>query len=417
MHQKQQTSQRVIRTYIGLTLLSTLAASFIWGINTLFLLDAGLSNTAAFAANAFFTVGMVLFEIPTGVIADTRGRKTSFLLGAATLLITTLAYLYLWYAQAAFWLWAVVSTLLGLGFTFFSGATEAWLVDALTFTKYQGGLEDVFAKAQAISGVAMLGGSVAGGFIAQITHLGVPYMLRAGVLLVTLLFAAYTMRDLGFTPDTDTNHLRQIKRLLKASVDNGLKNRPVRWTILSAPFTGGIGIFVFYAMQPYLLDLYGNPEAYSIAGLAAAIVAAAQIAGGLLVPKIVPRFTSRTSILIGTTAISSVVILFLGLIQHFVAALLLLVAWALLFALTMPVRQAYLNGLIDSKQRATVLSFEALVSSSGGIVTQPALGRVADISSYGTSYVISAIIQAGAIPFLALAKREHASSDPIKQLE
>ena len=77
---------RVQRTYLVLTLFTTLAASFIWGINTLFLLPPGLDNTQAFAANAFFTVGQVLFEVPTGVVADTRGRRFSFLLGTATLL-------------------------------------------------------------------------------------------------------------------------------------------------------------------------------------------------------------------------------------------------------------------------------------------------------------------------------------------
>ena len=69
---------RILKTYIALTLLSTFAASFIWGVNTLFLLDAGLTITEAFAANAFFTAGMVLFEVPTGVIADTAGRGTAF---------------------------------------------------------------------------------------------------------------------------------------------------------------------------------------------------------------------------------------------------------------------------------------------------------------------------------------------------
>ena len=55
------------RTYYVLLLGNTLAASLIWGINTIFLLDAGLSNFEAFAANAFFTAGMVLFEVPTGI--------------------------------------------------------------------------------------------------------------------------------------------------------------------------------------------------------------------------------------------------------------------------------------------------------------------------------------------------------------
>ena len=120
-------AQTVQRTYLLLTLLTTLAASFIWGINTLFLLDAGLSNTEAFAANAFFTVGQVIFEIPTGVVADTRGRRFSFMLGAATLLASTLLYYVMWQVHASLLGFALASILLGLGFTFFSGATDAWL--------------------------------------------------------------------------------------------------------------------------------------------------------------------------------------------------------------------------------------------------------------------------------------------------
>src|ERR1700752_3446760 len=103
------TSQSVKRTYFLLTLLSTLAASFIWGVNTLFLLDAGLSNTAAFAANAFFTVGQVIFEVPTGVVADTWGRRTSYALGVVTLIVTTVVYFWLWKIHGPFWAWAATS--------------------------------------------------------------------------------------------------------------------------------------------------------------------------------------------------------------------------------------------------------------------------------------------------------------------
>ena len=66
----------------------------------------GLNNAEAFAANAFFTVGQVLFEVPTGVVADTRGRRFSYLLGAGTLLLSTLLYLVMWQVHAPFWGWA-----------------------------------------------------------------------------------------------------------------------------------------------------------------------------------------------------------------------------------------------------------------------------------------------------------------------
>src|ERR671915_675446 len=121
------TSTSIKRIYYGLELGNTLAASLIWGINTIFLLDAGLSNLEAFAANAFFTAGMVVFEVPTGIVADGVGRRASYLLGTVTLAVSTLLYVLLWQVEGAFWQWAIVSMLLGLGFTVFSGAVDGWL--------------------------------------------------------------------------------------------------------------------------------------------------------------------------------------------------------------------------------------------------------------------------------------------------
>ncbi|HEY0619233.1 MAG TPA: hypothetical protein VGD15_16640, partial [Kribbella sp.] len=92
-------------------------------------------------------------------------------------------------------------------------------------------------------------------------------------------------------------------------------------------------------------------------------------------------------------------------------ALALLAAWGVMFAATTPVRQAFLNGLIPSAQRATVLSSDNLLGSGGGVVIQPALGRAADAWSYGPSYVVSAGIQLLVLPFILLARRERAASD------
>src|SRR3954451_3000360 len=171
------TPRRVQRTYLVLTLGNTLAASFIWGINTIFLLDAGLSNLEAFAANAFFTAGMVLFEVPTGIVADGVGRRASYLLGTVTLALTTGLYVWLWSIKAPFWAWALVSLGLGFGFTFFSGAVEAWLVDALQATGFEGSLEAVFGRGQIVGGAAMLTGAVGGGLLAARFGLGVPFVV------------------------------------------------------------------------------------------------------------------------------------------------------------------------------------------------------------------------------------------------
>jgi MFS family permease len=405
---------QVQRTYLLLTLLSTLAASFIWGINTLFLLDAGLSNAEAFAANAFFTAGMVIFEVPTGVVADTWGRRISYLLGAATLLLSTLLYLAMWRSHAPLWGWAISSVLLGLGFTFFSGATEAWLVDALTFTGIRDKLESVLARGQVVGGAAMLGGSVAGGFVAQATSLGMPYVIRSVLLGLTLAAAFLWMKDLGFSPKRSTGMMTEVRKILRVSLHSGWGNPPVRWLMLAALFAGGVDIYAFYALQPYLLQLYGDPGAFGIAGLAASIVAGTQMVAGLLVPHLRRLFRRRTHALIAMALTGTACLAGLGLTSSFPVAVGLLVLWGLTFSVTMPIRQTYINGIIPTEQRATVLSFDSLMNSAGGVVAQPALGRVADLFGYARSYVVSAAIQFIAVPFLGLARRENAESDEVR---
>jgi len=408
------TPRSIQRTYLLLLLGNTLAASFIWGINTIFLLDAGLSNLEAFAANAFFTAGMVLFEVPTGIVADTIGRRMSYLLGTVTLAVSTLLYVLLWQVEAPFWQWAVVSLLIGLGFTFFSGAVEAWLVDALTATGFTGELETVFGRGQIVTGIGMLTGSVAGGFIAKQVSLGFPFVLRGAVLLVMFVVAFRLMHDVGFTPEKSGRPVTEMRKIASDSIDYGWRVPAVKWVMVQALFTGGVGIYGFYALQPYLLELYGDPEAYQIAGLSAAIVAGAQILGGMLAPRIRRLFHRRTSALITTASLSILALALMGVVQSFWPVIGLTVVWALMFAATMPIRQAYINGMIPSRQRATILSFDSLMSSAGGVWAQPVLGRAADVWGYATSYAISAGISAVAVPFLALSRRQNAPADVVE---
>ncbi len=412
------TPERVIRTYIVLTLLQTLAASLIWGVNTLFLLDAGLSLTEAFVANAAFTAGMVIFEVPTGVVADTFGRRISFILGAATLLVTTAAYLGLWYIEAGIWWWVLVSALIGLGFTFFSGATEAWLVDALDATGFQGSKETVFGRGQTVTGAAMLVGTIAGGFLGQVS-LGLPYIARSLLLGAVIAAAWLWMHDLGYEPARGVAVGKQVRSLLRASVRHGFGNPPVRMFMLAAPFAAGVGIWVFYAFQPYLLELFGDPNATYLSGIAAAVFALAQIVGGSSVGLVRKVFATRTGVMTASVVIGSLALVGVGLAEMleipigFWVAIALLTVTSLVTAVAFPMQQAYMNDCIPSEQRATVLSFASLMGSAGGVVAQPALGRVADVYSLGTAYVVAGVVSAIRFPFLLAVRRMHLPADNV----
>jgi MFS family permease len=187
----------------------------------------------------------------------------------------------------------------------------------------------------------------------------------------------------------------------------------VKWLMVEALFTGGVGIYSFYALQPYLLELWGDPHAYQIAGLVAAIVAGAQILGGVAAPRIRRLFRRRTSALLATAALGVLTLALIGVVESFWAVIGLIVVWGLLYAATMPIRQALLNGLIPSRQRATILSFDSMMASTGGVWAQPVLGRAADAWGYAPSYLVASGIWVLALPCLALSRRQNATADVV----
>jgi MFS family permease len=258
---------------------------------------------------------------------------------------------------------------------------------------------------------------VLGGVIAQLTNLGVPFLIRGAVLAVMFVVAALTMRDLGFTPERGEGPIKATGTVFRASVKYGLGNPPVRWLMLATPFTAGVGIYVFYALQPYLLELWGDEGAYSIAGLAAAILSGAGIVGGLIAPFVRRLFHKRTSAILLATVSSAVVLIALSFTNNFWVAIVLLAVWGIASSVDDPVHRAYLNDMIPSKQRATVLSFDSLLGSAGGAVFQPILGRSADIWGYSGSLFLSGVVQVMAVPFLVLSRRQRDPADVATGLE
>jgi MFS family permease len=252
---------------------------------------------------------------------------------------------------------------------------------------------------------------VAGGYIAQVTSLGVPFVLRGGVLVVMFVVAFAVMHDIGFTPQPGEGLVQGVRRISGASIEYGWRVPAVKWIMLSSAFTAGVGIYAFYALQPYLLELRGDPSAYGIAGLVAAIVAGAQIVGGLAAPRIRSLFSRRTSALLAANAASAAILALIGVADRFWAVVALIVGWALLFAASQPIHSAFLNGLIPSEQRATILSFDSMIGSGGGVIVQPALGRAADVWGYAGSYLIGAGVSAFALPFNVLARHENVPAD------
>jgi MFS family permease len=264
----------------------------------------------------------------------------------------------------------------------------------------------------------MLIGTVGGGFLATIS-LGLPYLFRSATLVLVIVAAWLFMYDVGFEPRKAGPLGSEVRNVLAASITHGFGNRPVRLLMLAAPFTAGLTTWIFYAFQPYILELLGNEEAVYVSGIAAAIFSLAGIVGGASV-KLIARMTrTRTAVIALEVVVGSFCLVGVGLASNlpipsgFWVAILLLTVFALLGAVSYPMLLAYLNDLIPSAQRATVLSFHSLMGSLGGVVSQPLLGRVADIWSLGVGYVLAGLVRLVALPFILLARRLELPADRV----
>jgi MFS family permease len=413
-----QTPRSVIVAYISTSLLFTLATSLIWATNTIFVMQVGgLTIFEAMLVNSIFLIAQAVFEIPTGVVADTIGRKASYLISIGTILVSTLLYVLTPIMHWGFTGFAIASVLIGVGFTFQTGAVDAWLVDALDHTGYELPKERVFAWGQMTSGIGMLAGSLLGGLLGQL-NLALPYVLRAALLVVVFVIVAVLFHDLGFKarPLSVSTFGAETSAIFSAGVRYGWHDRVVR-PLLFVSLVGGVFyMFAFYSWQPYVLQLLGR-NAVWLLGVVQAGISCTGILGNALVKPIMRTGPCRRHpgrVLAIASMVSTVLVLGIGAVGVLMkqpgvgpaaVAIVLWLLWGVAFGVAGPVRQAYINENIPSEQRATVLSLDAWFGDVGGGAGQPALGWISQQAGIAVGWLVGGVITAFTAPLYLWSER------------
>ena len=413
-------SSRILRTYYAITGLFNLAMSLIWGIDTLFKMGAGLDIQQVLLTNAAFTLGSMIFEIPTGVVADTLGRRVSLLLCLVTLFTTTLLYVASAWRGWGFWAFVWISVFLGLGFTFYTGAVDAWLVDALKATGYTGSLEPVFAKGQMFFGAGMLVGTIGGGLLGQI-HLYIPYVVRAAIVVPLFALAWYAMPELGYTPRAlELKRVpAEMRRVFVEGMEYGLHHPVVRPVMLASLVSMSFMIFGFYSWQRYFLDLLGRDLVW-VDGLISSLLGLSLIAGNALVAPLSRLVRSRTGLLMLSVVVQAAMATACGMVgrgvgspDRFYVVVALYLVYGLAVGVAMPVKQAYLNAHIPSAQRATIISLDSMFANVGGVIGQSGWGWLARVRSIGEAWAWSGATLLLGLPLYWLARRRDRKLDAI----
>jgi MFS family permease len=406
-------SQAIVRSYLVLTGLFTLAASLMWAVNALFLLHAGLDIFEVFVVNAAFTVGLVLFESPTGVVADSTGRRRSFLLSVLILITGTVGYLSIAGLAGGLAGFVIVSLILGIGYSFYSGAAEAWLVDALLAVGHDGQLDRIFARSEIVTSGAIVLGSVGGGLLGTL-DLSWPLVLRAVLLAGVFGVGLSVMHDVGFVPRAHRMSAMptEMRKVLQASIDFARNSRSAQLLMSVSLIQGMFSIWGFYAAQPYLLQLLRR-DAVWVAGIITALMALATNAGNLAV-EFFARFRGRrTTLLIATSTALATAAAVAGLADSFWTVLLMMLLLNAAQGVGGPVQRAYLHAIPPSAERATVVSAVSLVGGAGGIGGQLGLGWIARTHSLANGYLTAGPTLLVAVPPLLLLRSIHEPGDTI----
>ena len=199
-------------------------------------------------------------------------------------------------------------------------------------------------------------------------------------------------------------------RIAREGVRFGWGHRSLRLVMVAAALQSGFLFWGWYAWQPYFLELLER-DAVWVAGVVAALLSVSMMVGNSIVEVVTRWCGRRTTLLLGAGAIFSLGMIGVGIVDAFVPALLLLLLAGVAMGVQMPVRQAFVHAIVPTEQRATVVSFDSMISGGGGVAAQAGLGALAERRGYSAGYILGGAATLLAIPLLWLVRRHRDHED------
>jgi DHA3 family tetracycline resistance protein-like MFS transporter len=393
-----------------------LATEFAWSFFALLVFTAGslyaieVAKLDAFAlvlVGTALEVSAFLFEVPTGVVADTVSRRLSVIVGTG---LMGLGFL-LWGATPLFAVIVVAQVVWGIGTTFISGAWEAWAADESGETD----LGPLFLRgsqatsAGAIAGLAM---SVA---LASVAGLAAPLLAGGAGYLALAVWLVLVMPERHFVP---AGHASGGAAAMVGTLRAGVltvRRAPILLTILAITFLTGAASEAFDRLwQLHLVEDVGLPAAPRLPaiawiGLLDAAALGLAFAGAEIARR---RATTSTHVGAATTLLGMdgaliVSLVGFGLAGQFAPAASLYLLARTLRRVAAPIHSAWINQSLTARIRATVLSLDAQADALGQILAGPVLGAFAAAAGTGSAMMAAGGVVAVSLPLYWRTIRRH----------
>jgi len=337
----------------------------------------GLNLAQASLVDVMFFVAAAFGEVPTGIVADRFGRKTSLTAGAALLSVGILG----WTFAPTLPLIMVSYFGMGVGFTFLSGAEDALFYESVQLA---GRAED-YTRLVGRAGAAFQGtlalGSVASGLLASI-NLILP-MLVCGLSLFIMLGVVLTFKE----PQTEEKSGGQVRKSFSTILRQSLALMRARPTLLYpmmylalVPLASFITETLF--LQPQALSL-GVPLAGI--GLLVMAVQLTNMVGSNLSGRFKSLFGEGR--LIYTTPLLIFASLILLAVFQKLPVLVFIAVIGFFTSVIHPILLSRIQNEVSDDVRATIISMNSLMNTVIAAISQPTLGLIADQSGFPAAYV------------------------------
>lgn len=346
-------------------------------IVVLFYQENGLSMSQIFLLKSIYSVAMVVMELPSGYMADSWGCRKTLLSGA---ILGTLG-IAIYSISSSFHSFVLAEIVLGVGFSFVSGADSALLYDSLKaagreneYIKYEGSITSFGNFAEALAGIA-------GGLLATIS-LRTPYFFQIFVAGIAIP-AAFFLKEPQHIQDRIRLNMKEILSIVKLTY----LQKEMRSAIMISSFTGAATLTYAWFVQPYFQKA-GVPVA--IFGI---LWTSLNLSAGIF-----SMFSYRIERQLGKkrTLLLIVILLSAGFVGSSldisVAGIAILFGFYMVRGIATPVLKNYIHEHTDSKVRATILSVRNFEIRIIFAIVGPALGYLTDAFSLETALLISGII-------------------------
>ena len=393
--------KKTLRTFYLLKALASLGVSFAFSTYVLFLLGKGLDFFQVNVVNFVFMASIFLLEIPTGAFADSLGRKNSVVIGYAFCALAFLVY----FVSGSFWMFILAEVLGAFGSCFISGAFEAWAVDTLKFRGFEGKFEEVFAKGGIYSSAGIIIGAVLGGYLGA-ADLALPWLAGSMVLFLLFIISQFLMTEPYFKrkPLKLKSTFKEMNKIASASVRYGM-NHPIILNMIIAGFLLGIAVQSWNMYwTPFFKDTLKVDT--SVLGWMFAAISLFSILGMHFAKHTLARLKDRKNVLIFDAVLIAIAIT----VSAAIGAPYLVVLFFLLHEIGRgmwgPIDSALMNDYVPSKQRATIISFDSMVSHGGSAIGLFASGLIANAYGIPLSWIVGAAVLLIAVPFLMRIKEK-----------